>query len=109
MKKTLSILTCALLLPSCAMIPVHKKDIQQGNVFTTEMTSRLHPGMSEAQVREIMGTPVLLNTFKDNRTDYVYTYQPGGGKMSEKYITLIFNNGILREMKGDMYSQYIKS
>lgn len=108
MKKIVMVFASALLLSSCSIIPVHKMDIQQGNIFTPEMTHKIHRGMSEAQVRDIMGTPILLNTFNDDRVDYVYTFQAGNNPMSEKYMTLIFRNGVLQEIKGDMYSQFIK-
>ena len=107
MQKALIILTMALLLSSC-FNPVHKMDIEQGNIITADMVNRLHTGMSEEQVHNIMGNPVLLNTFKDNRVDYVYTFQTGHHPKSEKFITLIFKNGRLKEISGNMYSQYIK-
>jgi outer membrane protein assembly factor BamE len=65
-------------------------------------------GMTEAQVKEIMGSPVLINVFDPNREDYVYTFKPGYGDITEKYITFIFSGGILREIKGNMYSQFIR-
>jgi outer membrane protein assembly factor BamE len=74
-------------------------DIEQGNIITPDMTQRLHTGMTEYQVKKVMGTPVLVNTFSDNRMDYVYTFKPGRGKMTEKQITLVFRGGILREIK----------
>jgi outer membrane protein assembly factor BamE len=55
-----------------------------------------------------MGNPLLLNTFSDQRVDYVYTLKPGHGQFTEKYVTLIFRNGILQSIKGNMYSAYIK-
>jgi outer membrane protein assembly factor BamE len=107
MKKLLVTAALALGLTSCALLPVHKMDIEQGNVLTPNMVSQIHTGMSQDQVKEILGTPVLLNTFSDNRVDYVYTYKPGYGKMQEQYITLIFQNGRLKTINGNMYSAYI--
>lgn len=96
MHKLLTILLLALLLSSCAF--VHKIDIEQGNVFTNEMVSKLHRGMSEAQVKEIMGTPILLNTFSDNRVEYIYTFRTGHKKMVKKDVTLIFDHGVLKDI-----------
>jgi outer membrane protein assembly factor BamE len=103
-KKILFVIISAFLITSC----IHKMDIQQGNVITQETVNQLHPGMNEAKVREIMGNPLLLNTFSDQRIDYVYTYKPGHGQMTEKYVTLVFKGGILKEINGNMYSTYIK-
>ncbi len=91
MKKILFIFALLLTLSAC----VHKVDIQQGNLFTPDMVSRLHPGMTMAQVKNVMGTPVLMNTFNGNRVDYVYTYKPGWGATTEKYVTLVFRKGRL--------------
>ena len=104
MKKILSIFITVIVLSGC----VHKMDIEQGNVITPEMVSKLHNGMSEEQVKSIMGTPMLLNTFDDNRIDYVYTLKPAYGKLTEKNITLIFRNHRLQEIGGNMYSQYMR-
>jgi outer membrane protein assembly factor BamE len=77
---------------------VHRPDIEQGNIITSEMVNQLHPGMSEMEVREVMGNAVLVNIFTPNRLDYVYTYQPGNGIRKEKRVTCIFVHGRLREI-----------
>ncbi len=104
MKKILLIVTTILVLSGC----VHKMDIEQGNVITPEMVAKLHTGMTEEQVKNVMGTPMLLNTFDDNRIDYVYTLKPAYGKTTEKTVTLIFRNRRLQQIGGNMYSQYMK-
>lgn len=80
---------------------VHRMDIEQGNVLTPDRINRLHVGMSKAQVKEIMGTPMVTNTFSDDRMEYVYTFKPGNGCMCEKYLLLFFNqNGVLTHFQG---------
>jgi outer membrane protein assembly factor BamE len=79
---------------------VHKMDIEQGNVYSPSMVSRLHTGMTKAQVQNIMGAPVLLKTFDENRVDYVYTFKTGNQPMTEKRVTLTFDkNGILQNIQ----------
>lgn len=91
-------LSIGCLLTGCNWI--HKMDIEQGNVYTPEMVSKLHPGMTKAQVKDIMGIPTLLNTFNDNRVDYVYTNKPGGGKMTMKRVSLFFDKrGVLKNIE----------
>ncbi|MBV9576744.1 MAG: outer membrane protein assembly factor BamE, partial [Gammaproteobacteria bacterium] len=65
-------------LSSCNL--VHKADIEQGNMITADKVQQLHPGMTEAEVAEIMGNPVLKNIFSIHRVDYVYTLQKGHGR-----------------------------
>ena len=104
MKKILSVIAITIMLSGC----IHKMNIEQGNVITPEMVSQLHTGMTEEQVKNIMGTPMLLNTFDDNRIDYVYTYKPAYGKLVEKNITLTFRNHRLQQIGGNKYSQYMR-
>ncbi len=104
MKKAILLIALITTLSAC----VHRIDIEQGNVITPEMVSRIHTGMSEEQVKHVMGSPMLLNTFNDHRIDYVYTLKPAQGQYTEKYMTLIFKNHRLREIRGNMYSQYMQ-
>ncbi len=76
-----------------SLIRVHRLDVQQGNVITDGMLSRLHKGMSQQQVLNIFGQPVLNSLFIDNQLVYVYTWQPGYGKLSEKRLTITFQHG----------------
>ena len=105
---TLFILILTFMLAGCGLIPIHKMDIEQGNIINQEMMNQLHKGMTLNQVKDIMGSPILLNTFNDNRTDYVYTFKPGHGNMTEQYITLIFRQERLSEISGNLYSPFIK-
>lgn len=96
MFKNLGCLALILSLSGCMFI--HKQDIQQGNIISADKVNQLHAGMSEPQVREIMGTSVLSNIFTPDRIDYVYTYQPGHGYMTVTRVALIFEHGKLKEI-----------
>ena len=87
---------------------IHKMPIEQGNILTPDMVKQLHTGMNFDEVKKIMGTPVLMNTFSNNRVDYVYTLKPAKGQFVEKYVTLIFQNDRLAKISGNMYSQVIQ-
>jgi len=97
MYKKIICLTLMLTLSSCYFI--RKQDIKQGNIITPQQVSRLHTGMSEAQVREVMGNPVLLNIFTPNVINYVYTFKPGHGMFTETRVVCIFRNGRLVEIQ----------
>lgn len=94
MQKLFLILTAALLLSGC----VHKMNVQQGNIIEQDKVSKIHTGMSEEEVKSLMGTPVLINTFKDNRVNYIYTNKPGYGPGAEKIVTLLFQGGRLKDI-----------
>lgn len=76
-------------------------DLHQGNIVTQEMVDQLRPGMSKRQVSFIMGTPLVLDPFHDERWDYLYSNQPGGAERMQKRITLVFENDALVGMQGD--------
>ena len=82
---------------------VRKMTIEQGNIMTPDMTSKIHKGMTPAEVKHIMGTPVVLNTFRENRIDYVYTLKQKADPMTEKRLTLIFEDGKLKDMIENTY------
>jgi len=85
-------LLMSLSLTGCHLFTVYQPDIQQGNLFTPAKVQQLKVGMNRDQVQDILGTPVLTNTFSDNPWYYVYTYKPNGGKTIESHLTVYFEN-----------------
>ncbi|MBA1275295.1 outer membrane protein assembly factor BamE [Stutzerimonas azotifigens] len=89
-------------LAGCSFPGVYKVDIQQGNVVTQDMIDQLRPGMTRRQVRFIMGSPLITDTFHANRWDYVYSIQPGGSRRQQERMSLIFSdNDQLIGLSGD--------
>lgn len=95
MKKIIFIIISCLLLTSC----LYRQDIQQGNIITPEQVAQLKVGMTADQVRYVMGTPVLQNTFEPNRWDYVYAFKANHKDLVEKRVTIFFVNGIARSIQ----------
>ena len=52
---------------------VYRINVEQGNVVTEEMVDQLRPGLNRRQVRYIMGTPLIEDSFHEDRWDYRYT------------------------------------
>lgn len=80
---------------------VYKIAIAQGNIITQEMIDQLEPGMTRRQVIFVMGTPLVRDPFKQDRWDYVFNYQPGGGIRGQERVTLMFENELLTSLSGD--------
>jgi outer membrane protein assembly factor BamE len=78
-----------LLVSACA---VYKVDIQQGNVVTQEMIAQLELFMPSKKVRFIMGTPLMVDVFHQQRWDYLYSFQPGGGARVQRHLALFFDD-----------------
>ena len=95
------ILTLAMLSLSCSKFP-YRLNIQQGNVITQEMVDKLEPGMDKRKVEFILGTPLVTDVFNQDRWDYVYTFKPSGGEMTERRLILFFENEQLARIEGDI-------
>lgn len=80
---------------------VFRFPIQQGNVITQEMVDKLQPGMTRSQVRFIMGTPLIADTFNQNRWDYLYTLKMPSGKELREQMTILFEGDRLVGISGD--------
>ncbi|MEW6354552.1 MAG: outer membrane protein assembly factor BamE [Pseudomonadota bacterium] len=100
-----SALAASLILPACSSLHVpgvHRIDIQQGNVITQEMVDKLKPGMDKNQVRFALGTPTIVDVFHQERWDYVYSFQPGGGERQQRHLALFFDGDRLVRIEGDV-------
>lgn len=103
MKKIIFILISLSTIALSGCIHTLKADVQQGNVVTQPMLDQLKPGISKADVADLLGSPLLLNTFNDNRFDYIYTIQIGHGKMTEQRITCYFDDDKLVKVIGNLH------
>lgn len=95
-----------LLLSACNSSPLHfpgvyRLDIPQGNIITQEMVDQLRPGLTKRQVNFILGTPLVKDTFDQNRWDYLYSFQPGGGERLQERLTVFFEEDGLTHFTGD--------
>ena len=80
---------------------VYKISIPQGNIITQEMVDQLRPGMSKRQVIFVMGTPLVRDPYHQDRWDYIYSFQPGGGERGQEKITVFFVDDQLVGFEGD--------
>lgn len=98
---------CLLLLSACNNIGsmdfpgVYKISIPQGNIITQEMVDQLRPGMTKRQVIFVMGTPLVRDPYHQDRWDYVYNFQPGGGERGQERLSVLFENDQLVSLSGD--------
>ena len=83
-------------------IKPHRAELQQGNLVTQEMVARLKPGMTPSQVRFVMGTPLIVDPFRKDRWDYVYTMKRGGEVVEQRRVTVLFENDKLVGVEGDV-------
>lgn len=100
----------ALLLASCGSVGLptpqltpYRMEIQQGNFVSQEMVSQLKLGMSKDQVRFVLGTPLITDSFHAERWDYVFRRQRANSReLEQRKIAVFFEDGKLKRIEGDV-------
>lgn len=77
---------------------LYRVEVQQGNLIAERDIHKLKKGMSMNEVRDIMGEPVLIDTFNIERWNYVYTLRTHGKEAQQHKLTLIFKNDHLAKI-----------
>jgi outer membrane protein assembly factor BamE len=75
-----------------------KIDIVQGNVVTSEQYARIKVGMTRAQVRDILGSPMITDIFHTYRWDYMFTIVRPGTEPQRRSVVAIFEGDILKSI-----------
>jgi outer membrane protein assembly factor BamE len=80
-------------------ITPYRMDIVQGNVVTQEQAALIKPGMTRAQVRDILGSPMLTDLFHADRWDYVFTIKRQGTAPQRRDVIAYFNGDRLDRLE----------
>jgi outer membrane protein assembly factor BamE len=83
------------------IVSPYKMDIVQGNVVTREQVALLKPGMQRAQVRDILGTALLVSVFHADRWDYVFALKQKGEQSQARKVTVFFKEGVMDRVEAD--------
>ncbi len=75
------------------VLPVYRPDTQQGNFISQEQVSQLQVGMTPAQVRFLLGTPLLNDVFHAERWDYPFLMKRGDGTVTTSHVVVHFKEG----------------
>lgn len=102
---SLSLLSASLM--SCSTVLnhlpyVYKIDVNQGNMIDQTMIDQLRPNMTKRQVLYVMGSPMLVDYFHQNRWDYIYSSKKGGEDAEQKAIAIFFENDQVKGIQGDL-------
>ena len=106
--KTFLFLSLVLILTGCSMPKLFQVVINQGNLVDDEMLGKLEVGMTESQVRYIMGTPLINDTFYPRRWDYYTSIAQGDNVYTETKVTLYFEEGLLVRWEGGLYDEKVE-
>ncbi|TYK66477.1 outer membrane protein assembly factor BamE [Colwellia echini] len=97
-----AIIITAMVLSSCSSW-VYRYDIPQGNYLDKKGIDQLQVGMNKEQVKFILGSPVVVDSFNDDTWSYVYKLISGRDKEFDidKRLILKFTNDKLVSATGD--------
>jgi outer membrane protein assembly factor BamE len=79
-------------------ITPYKVEVVQGNVITQEQAALVKPGMSRAQVRDILGSSLVADVFHADRWDYVFTIRRQGAVSQSRHIVALFSGDVLKSI-----------
>ena len=82
-------------------ITPYKVDVIQGNFISREQVGLLKAGMTRAQVKDALGTPLLSSLFHVDRWDYVFTLKRRGVEPQSFKYTVFFKGDQLERFEGD--------
>ena len=105
---SLSLLLSLATLGACSNIGfpgVYRINVEQGNIVDQEMVDQLKPQMTRRQVRFVLGTPIIEDTFNADRWDYVYVVRLGNENLFRTQLTVVFAGDSLVDVEGDLVSE----
>ena len=102
--RAFTLLITVLLLANCSIPRIFQVVISQGNLVDQEMLDKLEVGMTESQVKFVMGTPLISDTFYPDRWDYFTSVIQGENTYTNQKITLFFQEDKLIRWEGEMDS-----
>lgn len=77
----------------------YRIDIVQGNVLTRDQVELIKPGMTRAQVRDVLGTPLIADLFHADRWDYVFDIRRPGAEAQRRSVVVLFEGDSLKSIE----------
>jgi outer membrane protein assembly factor BamE len=82
------------------VITPYRIEVVQGNVVTSEQVALVKPGQTRAQVRDVLGSPLLADPFHADRWDYVFTIRRQGAAPQLRRVVVRFKDDQLASIEG---------
>jgi outer membrane protein assembly factor BamE len=97
--RLLAPILAAILVSSCGL--VYRIDVQQGNYVTQDLVAKLKAGMTKGEVRQLLGTPLLIDAFHSNRWDYYFSNVKGSKAEDRTRLSVFFENDKVVSFAGE--------
>ena len=88
-------------LTGCSIFKPYEMPIEQGIKINNKAIAKLKPGMTQTQVKYLLGTPNLVNPYSTTTWYYIYTIQQDKLPRTEKKLIIHFKDNKLESIEGD--------
>jgi outer membrane protein assembly factor BamE len=95
------VLFLSALLSSCGSF-IYKAPINQGHTIDPKAAAALHKGMTETEVKALLGEPTLVNPLYDNKWAYIHAETVGYEAPTKQSIALTFTHGKLSKIERNL-------
>lgn len=100
-KVSIVLIACSLALTAC--IRPFQPNVQQGNIINNSDLREIRYGMTKQEILFILGTPMVIDPFNEQRWDYFYSNtNPRKRETDQRLITAIFDGQKLVKLSGDV-------
>jgi outer membrane protein assembly factor BamE len=82
------------------VVTPYRIEVVQGNIITSEQVALAKPGLTRAQVRDVLGSPLLADPFHADRWDYVFTIRRQGAEAQLRRVVVRFKADVLESVEG---------
>src|ERR1700728_276382 len=90
--KTICLCLATLFVGFTAVGCVYRINIQQGNFLDQAAVDQVKNGMTRSQVRYLLGTPMVADSFNKERWDYIYYLKKGRTRhVDSRRVTVYFD------------------
>ena len=72
---------------------VYRINIQQGNFLDQAAVDQVKAGMTRSQVRYLLGTPMVADSFNKERWDYIYYLKKGRSRHVDSRRVTVYVDG----------------
>jgi outer membrane protein assembly factor BamE len=91
----MKIIQCLALVSAVSLLGsgcVYRINIQQGNFLNQSAVDTVKEGMTRSQVRYLLGTPMVADSFDKERWDYIYYLKKGRSRhVDSRRVTVYFD------------------
>ena len=82
---------------------IFRIDIQQGNLLEESAIEQAEVGMTKNQILFLLGTPMVVDSFHEDRWDYTYFLKRGRSRdIERRWLIVYFDGDVVSQIEKDV-------